>query len=164
MFFFSPSTEARGASLCRWAWLMLKGQCFCGLMDAMGASYRYVPFFALHLHFLHFICSIFVGSGLNSMYMHARVFIGIGTILYAAPCKKLEQCLFLAAHSRLRHSLFRQACCFTPAPAGGHPSSSTRNRAGTGSAYSLVIWLAIWRTAERLHLAPTLFYCQDVGQ
>ena len=68
--------------------------------------------------------------------------------------KTLEQCLFLAAHSRLRHSLFRQACCFTPAPAGGHPSSSTRNRAGTGSAYSLVIWLAIWRTAERLHLAP----------
>ena len=38
----------------------------------------------------------------------------------------------------LRHSLSRQACCFTPAPAGGHPSSSTRNRAGTESAYSLV--------------------------
>ena len=44
------------------------------------------------------------------------------------------------------------ACCFTPAPAGGHPSSSTCNRAGTWSAYSLVIWLAIWRTAERLHI------------
>ena len=77
VFFFSPSTEARGASLCRWAWLMSKGQCYCGLMDALGASYRYVPFFAPHLHFLHFICSIFVSSGLNSMYMHARVFIGI---------------------------------------------------------------------------------------
>ena len=70
---------------------MSKGQCFCGLMDALGASYRYVPSFALHLHFLHFICSIFVG--LNSMYMHARVFIGIGTILYAAPCKNFRAVL-----------------------------------------------------------------------
>ena len=41
--------------------------------------------FALHLHFLHFICSISIGSGLNSMYMHARVFISVRAVLYAAP-------------------------------------------------------------------------------
>ena len=41
----------------------------------------------------HLCHSIFVGSGLNSMYMHARVFIGIGAILYAAPCKNFRAVL-----------------------------------------------------------------------
>ena len=95
VFFYSPSTEARGASLCRWAWLMSKGQCFCGLMDALGELHTdtYLSLHCICISCISFEAYQLVGSGLNSMYMHARVFIGIGTILYAAPCKNFRAVL-----------------------------------------------------------------------
>ena len=66
-----------------------------------GASYRYVPFFALHLHFFQFICSPLFGSGRNSMYMHAYVYIRIGTILYAAPFNVNFRAAFVPGSTQL---------------------------------------------------------------
>ena len=88
-----------------------------------GASYRYVPFFALHLHSLLFICSkqnkqtfkvwqphsMSAGSGLTShIYACIRILCTGTKILYAAPCKLLEQCLFLAAPCTHRHVYLAQ--------------------------------------------------------
>ena len=103
-----------------------------------GSFIQIHTFLALHLHFFHFICSTLVGSGLNSMYMHAYVLIRIGTILYAAPFVNSR-----AAFDPGSTQLARLGTVYLGKHAASpqHPSSSTRNHAGTGSAYLLVIWL-----------------------
>ena len=95
----------------------------------------------------HLQCFINLPSCIS---MPVLLLIGAKTHSHLVQC--LQQPGNIQAPKEHIVSALRQACCFTPAPAGGHPSSSTRNRAGTWSAYSLVIWLAIWRTAERLHV------------
>ena len=110
-------------------------------------------------HWPSFTC----GTGYSSLLhnQHARpeaTFFYDSLLPFSINMLLLEQFLFLAAHSTLRHSPFRQACCFTTAPAGGHPSSSTRNVQEPGLPTRWSFWLATWRTAEGLHLAPILFF------